>query len=84
MPEQSSKELRSTLLEKTRKGRVQDWVERISVIAVSAGCRPEQISWQGSPETVAHHVCSYLEAYGHLDRLRRVLEESLETESTGQ
>ena len=48
--------LKEALLAKTRKGRVQDWIERIAAIAETAYFDTAQISWQGSPLLVASNV----------------------------
>ena len=51
--------LKEALLAKTRKGRVQDWIERIAAIAETAYFDTAQISWQGSPLLVASNAVEF-------------------------
>jgi len=68
--------LRCALVEVTRKGRVQDWVERIAAVATIAGLRLESIQWQGSPEKVASNVVETAGRLSMLDLLEHAINNS--------
>ena len=46
-------EISQRILEETRKGRVQDWLERIAEVARLSNVKLESISWSRAPEHVA-------------------------------
>lgn len=53
-------DLRERFLDATRKGRLQDWNERIGEVAIKAGVKPEGINWGQSPDLVAFEVIKYM------------------------
>lgn len=67
--------LKPALVEATRKGPVQDWIERIAAIAASAGLPLERIQWQGSPINVASEVVEAARRHGILDTLKQAIED---------
>jgi len=67
-------ELRKRLVEITREGRVQDWNERIAIIAEEAGVKMESINWNGSPINIASEVVSFFYAREKVDKLKAVLD----------
>jgi len=66
-------ELVPKLLAATEKGRVQDWVERLAEVAREAGLRIDSISWQGSPNAVAHNVVDFAVRRQREEKLRAVI-----------
>jgi len=65
--------LASELVKKTRKGRVQDWAERISVVALKADLPLEDIAWNRAPLTVAIDVVHCAQRYRRLDQLKTAM-----------
>jgi len=66
-------EVANALIEKTRKGRVQDWIERMSEIVTAAGLDTSQINWQGAPKGVALGIAMYVHGRGQTDETRLII-----------
>jgi hypothetical protein len=67
--------LRQKILEKTRSGPLNEWVDRIGNLADNAGLKIEMINWNGSPLLVAHEVIKQANAHDVLDKLIQLTEE---------
>lgn len=52
-------ELREKLLKKTQEGPVDQWVNRMGLVAKALGLDLADICWQGSPRIVADGVAQY-------------------------
>ena len=67
-------ELMQALVKKTEEGGVQEWVERIAAVARRAGAPMDQVSWQGSPSTVAFNVVETSVRYRFAEKLKAEVE----------
>lgn len=65
------------IIEATRGGPTQDWVERIADIAHRAQLPLEKICWQGSPYSVATNVVTFAVCDGEFYGLKKTLERLL-------
>lgn len=66
---QQHQALVTAITDATREGRVQDWVERIAVIARKADAPMDRIVWAESPHSVAWKLVEQMKARGTLPRL---------------
>jgi len=66
--------LSKDLVAVTEEGRVQDWIERMAVIAREAELPLARIKWQGSPNTVAHDIARISYSMGKIEELKKIVE----------